>query len=328
MRAKGISDEALDRMAIINPSLVDDQSAEIRIKLLTDLRINASAAINAYPSILGLTTESVIAKVQNLTDLGINAATVIKVQPSILGYAPESVIAKVQNLTDLGINAATVINSMPQIVSLAAESITIKVQNLSDLGINAAKVINAEPSILGYATESVIAKVKNLTDLGIDAATIIKSQPKVLSLAPDSVQVKVNYLEEVIGVLGWNYSVLTLIESNPWILGFNRRKLAVLARIATIISIGRDVGLPPDQLRTALITPLEKHIVALSELSDVDRPGIRDFVRSARRNIMNAPERKVAAKKILNSDMISSKVKQLYRNYSRLNVDSENKLDG
>jgi hypothetical protein len=191
---------------------------------------------------------------------------------------------------ELDLDAAKVINAFPPAIAFAPESVRAKVYNLTELGIDAAKVINAFPQAMSYATESIITKVNNLTELGLDAAKVINAFPQAIGYAPESVRAKVRLLDRTVNILKWEYKAKELIETSPSILGFNRYKLRILGRLAAehITEQGRKVE--PNTVKYALITPLEKYILEVSE-SD-EQVDFIDLQRSARRTKISAPERK------------------------------------
>ena len=246
------------------------------------------------PTIIPLDT--FIGSQRTITELGLDAAKVINSLPAAISYAPESVKAKFNNLTELGLDAAKVINTLPAAIGLAPESVKAKFDSLTELGLDAAKVINTHPTAIGYAPESVKAKFNNLTELGLDAAKVINSHPTAIGLAPESVKVKMKFLERSAQILNWQYSAQDLVETFPAILGFNKQKLQILRRIIAYNIDESSRSANPKQVRTSLITPLEKYVLALSNqgAGDTSR-SLTDLLKEASRLKLDAKTRREQA---------------------------------
>jgi len=255
-----------------NPVAISLAPESIRAKLenLAELGLNAAKVINAVPAAISYAPESVRTKFENLAELGLDAAKVINAVPAAISYAPESVRTKFENLAELGLDAAKVINTNPVVISLAPKSVRAKFENLAELGLDATKVINALPAAIGLAPESVRAKFENLAELGLDATKVINALPAAIGLAPESVRTKMRLLDRITRLLRWEHSAKELIETFPAILGHNKQKLLIEARIAAYNLDESARSSNPQQVRSGLIIPLEQFILALA---DTDQNG-------------------------------------------------------
>jgi hypothetical protein len=167
--------------------------------------------------------------------------------------------------------------------------------NLTALGLDAAKVVNTLPATIGYAPESVREKMSNLTALGLDAAKVVNASPAAISLAPESAREKIRFLRRSARLLKWQYTAEDLVNTYPALLGFNTNKLAILRRFAAhhVNSAARTSS--PNTLRSNLIVPLEKYIIALSHHGDDQTYSLIELSKMARNIKLDSSQRKEQA---------------------------------
>ena len=230
--------------------------------------------------------------------LGLDAARVVNASPAAIGLAPESVREKMANLTALGLDAAQVVNAFPTAIGYAPESVRGKMANLTALGLDAARVVNALPAAIGYAPESVRGKMANLTALGLDAARVVNATPADISLAPESVREKMLFLRSSARLLRWQNPAEELVNAFPALLGYSTKKLAILRHIAARHVDSTERTSSPFMLRSKLITPLEKYIIAISRLEDDQVLSLSELSREARNIKLDSLERKELASEI------------------------------
>ncbi len=274
------------------------ESVREKMANLTALGLDAARVVNASPAAIGLAPESVREKMANLTALGLDAAQVVNAFPTAIGYAPESVREKMANLTALGLDAAQVVNAFPTAIGYAPESVRGKMANLTALGLDAARVVNALPAAIGYAPESVRGKMANLTALGLDAARVVNATPADISLAPESVREKMLFLRSSARLLRWQNPAEELVNAFPALLGYSTKKLAILRHIAARHVDSTERTSSPFMLRSKLITPLEKYIIAISRLEDDQVLSLSELSREARNIKLDSLERKELASEI------------------------------
>ena len=249
-----------------------------------------------YPTITPLDT--FISTQRVMHSLGLNAARVVNASQAAIGLAPESVREKMANLTALGLDAAQVVNAFPTAIGYAPESVRGKMANLTALGLDAARVVNALPAAIGYAPESVRGKMANLTALGLDAARVVNATPADISLAPESVREKMLFLRSSARLLRWQNPAEELVNAFPALLGYSTKKLAILRHIAARHVDSTERTSSPFMLRSKLITPLEKYIIAISRLEDDQVLSLSELSREARNIKLDSLERKELASEI------------------------------
>jgi hypothetical protein len=250
------------------------------------------------PSAISFAPESVREKMANYASLGIDAAKLVNAMPSAISFAPESVREKMANYASLGIDAAKLVNAMPSAIGLAPESVREKMANYASLGIDAAKLVNAMPSAIGFAPESVREKMANYASLGIDAAKLVNAMPSAINFAPESVRIKMVFLRRSVKLLKWEHSAEELVNTCPALIGFNIKKLAVLRRIAaTYLDLPSRTS-SPNALRSSLITPLEKYIIAASHFEEGQRISLHGLHQKAQSIRLESSERKKLASEI------------------------------
>ncbi len=198
----------------------------------------------------------------------------------------------------LGLNAARVVNASQAAIGLAPESVREKMANLTALGLDAAQVVNAFPTAIGYAPESVRGKMANLTALGLDAARVVNATPADISLAPESVREKMLFLRSSARLLRWQNPAEELVNAFPALLGYSTKKLAILRHIAARHVDSTERTSSPFMLRSKLITPLEKYIIAISRLEDDQVLSLSELSREARNIKLDSLERKELASEI------------------------------
>ena len=249
-----------------------------------------------YPALIPLDT--FIGTQRVLHPLGIAAARLINAYPAAINYAPESVREKMANYTSLGIDAAKLINAMPAAINYAPDSVREKMANYTSLGIEAVKLINAYPAAIGLAPDSVREKMANYTSLGIDAAKLVNAVPAAIGLAPKSVRKKMAFLRSSAKLLKWDHSAEELVNTYPALINFNIKKLAVLHRIAATYLDLSSATSSPNDLRSFLITPLEKYIIAASNLEEGQRVSLKELLQKAQSIKLGSSERKKLASEI------------------------------
>ena len=186
-------------------------------------------------------------------------------------------------------------------------------RTMYNFGLDAVKIVNSLPSTIGLAPESIKDKIDNLTILGLDAVKIVNSHPATLGYAPESVKAKVLLLNRLGHTLRWRGSVQSLIEYYPSILGFNKKKLIVLAHIAAKKLNSQEQTMTTTQLQSALIVPLEKYIIALGEKPETDYT-VSDLVKKSRQIKLSSKQRSIDAMKLAPS---LGKIGASYLRYKR-----------
>ncbi len=294
----GIADDFIKEFQTNYPTITPLDTFISTQRVMHSLGLNAARVVNASPAAIGLAPESVREKMANLTALGLDAAQVVNAFPTAIGYAPESVREKMANLTALGLDAAQVVNAFPTAIGYAPESVRGKMANLTALGLDAARVVNALPAAIGYAPESVRGKMANLTALGLDAARVVNATPADISLAPESVREKMLFLRSSARLLRWQNPAEELVNAFPALLGYSTKKLAILRHIAARHVDSTERTSSPFMLRSKLITPLEKYIIAISRLEDDQVLSLSELSREARNIKLDSLERKELASEI------------------------------
>ena len=169
---------------------------------------------------------------------------------------------------------------------------------LCSWGIDAAKLVNDMPSAIGFAPESVREKMANYASLGIDAAKLVNAMPSAINFAPESVRIKMVFLRRSVKLLKWEHSAEELVNTCPALIGFNIKKLAVLRRIAaTYLDLPSRTS-SPNALRSSLITPLEKYIIAASHFEEGQRISLHGLHQKAQSIRLESSERKKLASEI------------------------------
>lgn len=138
-------------------------------------------------------------------------------------------------------------------------------RTMSKPRLDIAKIINTTPKMIGLAPESIRAKVDNLTELGLNFDMVTNTLPAALGFAQESILRKFKFIQKSAGLLHWKHSAIELIETHPAILSYNIEKLKVLRRIAADRIDTSERIVDPKVLKNALVTPLERHVIALSE---------------------------------------------------------------
>ena len=294
----GIADDFIKEFQTNYPTITPLDTFISTQRVMHSLGLNAARVVNASQAAIGLAPESVREKMANLTALGLDAAQVVNAFPTAIGYAPESVREKMANLTALGLDAAQVVNAFPTAIGYAPESVRGKMANLTALGLDAARVVNALPAAIGYAPESVRGKMANLTALGLDAARVVNATPADISLAPESVREKMLFLRSSARLLRWQNPAEELVNAFPALLGYSTKKLAILRHIAARHVDSTERTSSPFMLRSKLITPLEKYIIAISRLEDDQVLSLSELSREARNIKLDSLERKELASEI------------------------------
>ncbi len=167
--------------------------------------------------------------------------------------------------------------------------------NYTALGIDAVKLVNAMPQAIGLAPESVREKMDNYTALGIDAVKLVNAMPSAIGYAPESVRNKIEFLRRSVKLLKWEYSPEQLVNTYPAILGFNTKKLSVLRRIAAVHLDLNARTVNPNTIRSSLIIPLEKYIIAISQLQEEQTIPLSKLFLKARNIKLDSSDRKELA---------------------------------
>lgn len=242
--------------------------------------------IKKHPRIIFAEPGAIRDRIDCLSDQGIEATKAINAFPTILSYSLESIRSKLDNLTAAGLDVSKVVGHNPVSLGYGEEAMQHKLANLADLGLDAPRIVNSQPNILGYNPESVEAKVSNLHALGLNAAVIINKQPSLLSLAPETAAKKMRVLYSITRLWGWtDYKENTnnLVELVPVLLASHSQKIRTLARIASL-------HFPPtspyatldSDIRRTVIAPIERNVVAHVEHGDkLNEP--RDLRRIGKR---------------------------------------------
>ncbi len=299
VKVENLNALGLNATKVINscPAVLGYAPESIRTKIdnLNDLGIDVVKTVNSFPAVLGYAPESIRTKIENLREIGLDNIKVINMAPMVLGLTTESIKTKISNLKEFGLDGTKIVNYTPTILALATESIRAKIDNLNDLGIDAIKAINKFPTTLGYAQESVRLKYYNLINLGINATRVINSSPMVLGLATESVNSKFRILDRTARLLKWEYSAQDLIEDFPMILGYNSKKIAILRRIMATHITDEENQIKPARLKSPLITPLEKYIIALHQTENNEKYTLRELSKLSERIKLPAQERREKA---------------------------------
>ncbi len=294
----GLSAELIDSYQVEHPTLIPLDTFIGTQRVLCSWGIDAAKLVNVMPSAINFAPESVREKMANYASLGIDAAKLVNVMPSAISFAPESVREKMANYASLGIDATKLVNVMPSAINFAPESVREKMANYASLGIDAAKLVNAMPSAISFAPESVREKMANYASLGIDAAKLVNAMPSAINFAPESVRIKMVFLRRSVKLLKWEHSAEELVNTCPALIGFNIKKLAVLRRIAaTYLDLPSRTS-SPNALRSSLITPLEKYIIAASHFEEGQRISLHGLHQKAQSIRLESSERKKLASEI------------------------------
>ena len=189
-----------------------------------------------------------------------------------------------------------------------------------DLDLDAVKVINVLPAAISYAPESVREKVANLEALGLDAVKVINALPAAISYAPESVREKVRFLNRSIGVLKWEHTAVELINYYPALLGYNTERLAILRRIAAKHIKEASRSAEPKQVSSALILPLEKYILELSQDQDnigklPEQTTLQELEKRVRKHNLNQKERREQALAVAKLGSGLGKIATMYLSY-------------
>jgi hypothetical protein len=266
----GIEQKTLENIRKTRPTFIPIDTFINTQTVMNSLGIDAIKIINKWPSAIDLAADKVKNTVANFAYLGLDPVAIIYWYPSALSLAPETVIEKVANFNALGLDAVKIINKTPSVIGLALETVREKVTNFTNMGLDATTVINAFPSVLSLANETILDKVANFNALGLDAVKIINKTPSVIGLGAESIREKVVLLNRTVRVLKWEYTTKDLVENYPAILGFNAKKLRILRRIAATY-LAEDIrSMEPQTLKSGLITPLEKYILSIPRIEQIE----------------------------------------------------------
>ena len=291
----GLSAGLVDSYEITQPTLIPLDTFIRTQRTMHSFGLDAPRLVNAMPSAIGYASESVREKMDNYTALGIDAVKLVNASHSAISFAPESVREKMDNYTALGIDAVKLVNASPSAIGYAPESVREKMDNYTALGIDAVKLVNAMPQAIGLAPESVREKMDNYTALGIDAVKLVNAMPSAIGYAPESVRNKIEFLRRSVKLLKWEYSPEQLVNTYPAILGFNTKKLSVLRRIAAVHLDLNARTVNPNTIRSSLIIPLEKYIIAISQLQEEQTIPLSKLFLKARNIKLDSSDRKELA---------------------------------
>ena len=214
----------------------------------------------------------------------------------------------------LGLDGARMISMFPPAFGLAPESVREKMANFTSFGLDAARLVNKNPGAINLAQELVRENMANFTSLGLDAVRIVNKNARAIGYAPESVHEKMLILRRSAKLLQWQYSAEELVNAYPALIGFNTRKLAILRRIAAYHVDSAERTSSPVKLTDKLIVPLEKYIIALSQLEDDQVLSLRELSKKARVIKLDSSERKKQASEIAPSMGHIGTIYLAYRN--------------
>lgn len=215
------------------------------------------------------------------------------------GYDDEAtrrvVAAREQFFAFAGVDKKVVDSLKKRQPSLIPTSTFINNQRMMTmLGLDASKVAPEYARAFLLDAETIKSKWDDLTALGLDATTVISGNWNVLHYATEAFTHKVRLIHLGSKLLGWQYSAKELIEVYPSLLGFSAQKLSILLRIAAENITEQSRTMTPKEVKSMLITPLEKYILALAETDETAGALLdgSELYRRARRVELSVPDRK------------------------------------
>ena len=319
----------LNLATVVNkcPDVICQPAAEVTKKIIALQEsvpgINITKVIHNRPACLRNSAEFTQSKITNLRDAvpEINITDAINGFPSLLTRSTDTINNRIRLLTNSvpNIKLAKVIGAQPSILGLEPNTLTSKINNLLALmpGVNLSRLVNTLPTILSLDENSVKEKIDNLKELvpGLDITKTINTYSTILNFAPESVRTKVRNLNEIIEMTEWGYTLKTLIEHHPNILGINMQKLGVLLRITMRYPLTDPQLVAPERISQHLTVPLENFIIAISEIKPGDEVDLEKIAKRANNIRLDAAERKERAYNDETLSLVPQSIRKSYRRY-------------
>ena len=272
--------------------------------------------LNRNPQIFGISNRSIRASFSCLESLNLEPPKIIEHNPQIIGLSTALIEAKVELLKNLGIDPVKAINQSPIILSLSQANITAKFDRLKESGLDPVRVIERNSSVLSLSQANIDAKINCLTGLGLDPVKVINRVPKVLSLSARNITGKVLMVRKAVKLFDCDYPAENLIEAQPILLSFSRKRLRVLRELlARYVAAESRTDLPHT---STFILTLESYIIALEDCQKTP-VSLNDLVNRAKNinHLYDAGARKQRAISIVTAadKRLDERICRLYLDY-------------
>eukprot|EP00667_Euglena_gracilis_P008769 EG_transcript_8890 len=210
------------------PQLTDETQA-----LLEGHRLDVSALLKAYPSLVASPTELIARRIDNLTRLGLDARAAVQAEPKILGAGEAMVTETFVHLQARGFNVAKLLKRSPAPLCFTCNKLERTFRALEAHGLDPIVVATKCPSVVGLAEANIMARVEYLRDVGFDYKRLLTAVPAIFAISVPVLEQKISFLN------GLNIDPIRAVCRMPGILTL---QAATLERKVQLL---RSLGLNP-----------------------------------------------------------------------------------